>query len=288
MTHYVIQKEPYGADNVQIAILTELIRKNRYSYSCSFMCVDDFYKDQEDEESFSMLRVRKTAEEFDEQIRNAVPVGTVRFIELFLQTFKGIKRENSIEVPAVLRTEEFLKRKYSIVPRERIPRTGQWFLKDATRQKLFSYKGAMEDFLNDEMFEPPKSELDASLRLEPDHLYQVSEIVPILAEYRVYVINKKLNSLCAYAGDPLVFPDAELIRKAIRLINEQPDMPRSYSIDVMVTNRGTAITEVHNFLSLGLYTVDWDEELLLALRQGLEYVERFNVEPTEFESGKNW
>ena len=28
MIHYVIQKEPYGADNVQIAILTDLIRKN--------------------------------------------------------------------------------------------------------------------------------------------------------------------------------------------------------------------------------------------------------------------
>ena len=68
----------------------------------------------------------------------------------------------------------------------------------------------------------------------------------------------------------------------MRLINEQPDSPRSYSIDLMITPQGTAITEVHNFLSIGLYSVDWDEDLLYAFKHGLDYVLNYNVEQTEF------
>ena len=42
------------------------------------------------------------------------------------------------------------------------------------------------------------------------------------------------------------------------------------------------ITEVHNFLSVGLYTVDWDEDLLFAFKHGMDYVIQHNVEQTEF------
>jgi hypothetical protein len=50
----------------------------------------------------------------------------------------------------------------------------------------------------------------------------------------------------------------------------------------MVTPRGTAITEVHNFVSLGIYTVDWDDSLLYALRDGMDYIVRYNTPQTEF------
>ena len=149
-------------------------------------------------------------------------------------------------------------------------------------KKIFSYKGELEFYLQDEMFQEKTSEFDSSIRLDPTHLFQVSEVVNILAEYRVYVLNKEINSMCIFAGDPLVFPDAELIKKAVRLINEQPDSPRSYSLDLMVTPRGTAITEVHNFLSIGLYMVDWDEDLLYAFKHGMNYVLQHNVEQTTF------
>ena len=133
------------------------------------------------------------------------------------------------------------------------------------------------------MFKEKTNEFDSSIRLDPDHLYQVSEIVQILAEYRVYILNRKINSMCIFAGNPLIFPDAELVKKAVRLINSQSDSPRSYSLDLMITPRGTAVTEVHNFLgSLGLYTVDWDEELLYAYKHGMDYAENYNVEQIEF------
>lgn len=279
---FIIQQETIGRDPVQNAIIMDVINHNRYSHSYELMSSMDFYKEFNDEETFSMQMIRKTPEDFDERFQNAIPIGTVRFIEQYLQTFKEIERDNAIEVPPVLRTEEFLKRKYSIVTRDAIPRTGEFFIKDATQQKLFSYKGDLEFFLNDEMFREKTNEFDSSLRLNPDHLYQVSEIVHILAEYRVYVLGREINSMCVFAGNPLIFPDADLIKKAVKLINAQPDSPRSYSLDVMVTPRGTAITEVHNFLGVGLYMVDWDEELLYAYKHGMDYVMKYNVAQTEF------
>ena len=125
----------------------------------------DFYKDEDEEELFSMTRGVKTADDFDERYKDAIPIGSVRFIEQYLRIFKGIERDNAIEVPLVLRTDEFLKRKYSIVSRDDIPRQGYYFIKDATQQKVFSYKGEVEHYLQEEMFREKSHELDSSIRL---------------------------------------------------------------------------------------------------------------------------
>ena len=247
---FIIQKEPVGTDAVQNAIIKDVLDHYKYEHSYEFMSSMDFYKDEDGEELFSMTRVVKTADDFDERYKDAIPIGSVRFIEQYLRIFKDIERDNAIEVPPVLRTDEFLKRKYSIVSRDDIPRQGYYFIKDATQQKVFSYKGEVEHYLQEEMFREKSHELDSSIRLDPTHLYQVSEVVSILAEYRVYILNREINSMCIFAGDPLVFPEGNLVRKAVRLINEQPDSPRSYSLDLMITPRGTAITEVHNFLGV--------------------------------------
>ena len=123
---FIIQQETIGRDPVQNAIIMDVINHNRYSHSYELMSSMDFYKEFNDEETFSMQMIRKTPEDFDERFQNAIPIGTVRFIEQYLQTFKRIERDNAIEVPPVLRTEEFLKRKYSIVTRDAIPRTGEY------------------------------------------------------------------------------------------------------------------------------------------------------------------
>lgn len=278
---FIIQNDAVVTDKVQTAIITEIINRHKFEHSYELMRSTDFYKDADDY-SFSSARVLKMPSDFDDRYKDAIPIGDVRFIEQYLQVFKGIERDNAIEVPKVLRTDEFLKRKYSIVSRDKLPRKGSFFIKDATQQKMFSYKGEVSDFLFDEMFEEKTDESDASVRLPADHLYQVSEIVNIRAEYRVYVLNRVINSMCLFAGDPLVFPDVDLIKKAVSLINTDPDTPQSYSLDLMITSRGTAITEVHNFLGVGLYTVDWDDELLYAYKHGMDYVINHNVEQTEF------
>ena len=277
---FIIQKDKIETDLVQDAIILDLLHRYRYEHKYEFMSFEDFYKDEDI--PFSSQRIRKSSDDFDDKYQQAIPIGSINFVRTWLQIFKDIQNENAIEVPPILRTDRFLKRKYSIVPVWDIPRTGNFFIKDATEQKKFSYKGELQYGITEEMFEPATSEFNTSFRFDYNHLYQVSEVVSILAEYRVYVLQGKINTMSVFAGNPLVFPDADLIQEAVRLYAAQPDSPRSFSLDVMVTPRGTAITEVHNFMSLGIYTVDWDDSLLYALKDGLDYTVNHNTPQTEF------
>ena len=62
-------------------------------------------------------------------VKEGLPVGTIPFVETWLKKCHGISRINPIEIPKCLRTEEFLKRFYRIVPFNEIPR-GDYFVKD--------------------------------------------------------------------------------------------------------------------------------------------------------------
>ena len=48
----------------------------------------------------------------------------------------------------------------------------------------------------------------------------------------------------------------------------------------MVTPRGTAIIEVHNFMCLGLYSTNWEEKLLYVYKDSWDYVLNHNAEQT--------
>ena len=121
-----------------------------------------------------------------------------------------------------------------------------------------------------------------SLRLDYEHLYQLSEIVDVLAEYRVYVLSGKVETISHFAGNPFKLPDVDMIKEAVEIYNQEPDCPKSYSVDIMVTPEGSAISEIHNFMCLGLYNVNWDEKLLYAYRDGWNYVINHNTPQTEF------
>lgn len=201
-----------------------------------------------------------------------IPIGSISFVTKCLNKLVGFNKENPIELPKYLRTPEFLKRDYNIVSWDKIPRTGEYFLKDASTLKHFTYCGNMEYFIQDDIFEEPKHWFDTSLRLSKDAWYIVSKPVNILSEYRVYVIDKKLVAIAQYDGSPLKLPDTDLICEAIKLINENEEFLNSYTLDVMVTSKGTSLIEVHNFTSCGLYTTVFGDELLLGYRQGIEYL----------------
>lgn len=283
---FILQKEENNWDTsskIESMMIEDLLKRTKYTNEYMFMSLNEFYDFEIDDTFLSVKsKVLKNKNDFDEKLTNAIPVGTIEFVSTWLKIFKGIERENAIEIPPVLRTDEFLKRKYSIRKASDIPKSGRYFIKDATQLKVFSYSGELEYFLYDEMFEPKKHDLDNSLRLDPTHLYQVSEIVNILAEYRVYIISGEIVSIEFYDGNPTKFPDIELIKKANLLYKTQSDYPNSYSLDVMVTPRGTAITEIHNFTSLGLYSTIWGTDLLYAYRDGIDYLLKHNTEQTEF------
>lgn len=212
---------------------------------------------------------------FGDSMKKALPVGTIDFVTAWLDRFYGISRENPIEVPPCLRRWEFLKRDYRILRAEDVPHEGNYFIKDASELKSFSFAGDLSHLFlpNDE---------DNNYQLNPLHLYQVSENVDILAEYRVYIMGGEIRAMSCYAGNPCIFPDASLIQKANGIYSCQQDFPQSYSMDVMVTERGTSLIEIHNFTSIGIYYSLFEDDLLYAYRDGIDYLLNHNTQPSEF------
>lgn len=281
---FIMQEDNYkNYRDPGYAIVMEMLHAYNDRHEFVTMKESDLYSDFT-EDDYGFMPKLKRAEEFDSRLRDGIAIGQIDFVRKILQIFHGIENEISIEIPPCLRTAKFLKRDYSIVPVWEIPRSGQYFIKDATGQKEFSYIGELSEFLSDEMFEPKIIEYDTSFRFDYEHLYQVSEVVDVLSEYRVYVLSNEIFNISNFKGDPLLFPDIELIKEAVEIYSKQPDCPNSYSLDIMITPKGSAITEVHNFMSLGLYYTNWDEKLLYAYRDGWNYVLNHNTNQTEYKS----
>lgn len=281
--HFLLEDDKNDKFNYELMLVEEKIRQNKYIHDFEKIDISIFYEYEED--SFGEIiktNKLKNANDFPEIYKKSIPIGSINFVSTWLKVFYNIDKENPIEIPPILRTDEFLKRKYSIVTADKLPRTGRYFIKDVSKLKEFTYSGDLEYFLFDEMFEPAKSLYDNSLRINPGHLFQVSEIVNILSEYRVYIIDGKIENIANYNGDVTLFPDVELIKKANDLYSTQPDYPKSYSMDLMITPRGTAITEIHNYTSLGHYSTLFGDNLLYAYRDGIDYLLKHNTPITEF------
>ncbi|MBP3732143.1 MAG: ATP-grasp domain-containing protein [Bacilli bacterium] len=81
--------------------------------------------------------------------------------------------------------------------------------------------------------------------------FQISELVRIESEWRVFIFHKEILYIANYSGDPLLFPDSLEIKK---MVQEYNDSPVAYTLDVGVSQeRGTFVIECHRFFSCGLY-----------------------------------
>ena len=264
---FILQKEKEEID-LEIFILEDILKKERFLTEYIFM----------DLKGLENL-------EINEKNKNAIPVGTIPFVATWLKRFHNIENINPIEIPPCLRTEEFLKRNYNIVKAEDIPTRGRWFIKDASQLKNFSYEGNMQFFMHEDIFGKPKTKYDCSLYLDKTHLFQISEIVNVLSEYRVYFIRGEIQAISHYNGDPCILPDVNLIKKANNIYSMQKDYPKSYTMDIMVTSRGTSIIEIHDFTSCGLYNSLWGTNLLYAYRDGIDWILNHNTKPTPTTKG---
>ena len=108
-------------------------------------------------------------------------------------------------------------------------------------------------------------------KIKSDSNYILSKLLDVYSEWRVYVINDKIANIANYDGDVLCFPNVELIQKMIQEYSKAEDRPKSYTMDIMVTNEGTVLLEIHTFVSVGLYSSLWDETLLVAYKDGIDY-----------------
>lgn len=193
----------------------------------------------------------KSKEDFPISYRSAVPIGSIQFVEAFLKIFHSIEHEKPFEIPLFMQNDFFLKREYKICKATDIPKKGNYFIKDVSIQKHFSYIGDVEKLLSIN----PKA-------FNPNHYYLVSGLQTILSEYRVYVANMSIINISFYSGDPTIFPDIEFIKEAVDCFGNNINSPKSFSMDFMVTSNGTAVLEIHSYLSLGLYWTKWNETLI--------------------------
>lgn len=281
---YFLLQEENGKLSLDNQMLKELLDNERYIHSYKKIKNNDFFTVEIKEDIFGNneeVKVLKNKELFPKEMQEAIPLGTIEFTQNFFKIFYGIEQENPIEIPPILRTDEFLKRKYSIVKGEDIPRNGKYFLKDVSKLKVFSYEGELSYFFYDEIFDEPK-QFDTSLHLKRNNLYQVSELVNILSEYRIFVINNEIYSVSNYNGDVTIFPDMKLIRKAVDLWSTQKDCPKSYSLDVAITPKGTMILECHIMFSTGIYTTVHGTNFLWGYRDAKDYLINYNTPIKEF------
>lgn len=241
-------------EELELYILKNKIRENKYIDELMLWETSDFDKDVRYSKKIDMKKV--------------VVVGDIPFVQAYLKKIYNIQNMNPIEIPECLRTDEFLKRKYSIVEKDDIPKEGNYFVKDVNKLKSFTYGCKDIKFLERDKLE--------------ESLYQVSEFVDILSEYRVYIIDGKIECISNYNGDPCVLPDINLIKKANNIYTLEKDYPKSYSIDIMCSKKGTHIIEIHPWCCLGLYNSLWGNNILFAYRQGLDYYINYNTKITKF------
>ena len=199
----------------------------------------------------------------------SIPIGTLQFVGKFLKKFYNIDNLNPIEVPECLRKEKYLKRRYKIIPKDKLPESGRYFIKYVSKLKEYTFIGDIKDLSDTpSKFHPYKKE----------GLYQISDIVNILSEYRVFVYQDEIQAIQYYDGNCLIFPDSKLINEMVNMYSLDKDRPRAYTMDIAVINGyETCILELHPLVSVGTYGYD-KKELLSMYRLGIDYYININKE----------
>lgn len=249
-----------------------LIQRNRGEYSVDSRIVIDIIKSLH--HSLSYRTIERIEDKLE--LKNYIPIGDLKFVGDWFRTFHGIDHIYPIEVPEILRRDEFLHREYSIVKYEDLPKSGEYFIKDVDNLKNFSYCGDVS------LLQNPDS-LDADIKIDKYGLYQVSSKLDIVSEYRVIVLDDEIMSVDFYNGvsadsnggipGVLVFPDAKWLQKAVNMYMLDSDRPSAYTIDIAVLRSGeNAIIEVHDFISCGLYSTVFGSNLLYAYKRGIDYI----------------
>lgn len=239
------------------------------------------YTHEVDEISISDIKVAR----FGKGVN--IPVGTLDFVGAFLENVKGTSYMKPLEIPEFLRKKEYLQREYGVCKFKDLPKTGTYFVKDASFLKSWDANVFFMPFIKDTI---PKMRDNWE-----EHDYAYSEVLStIYSEYRVLVHEDNIVGIQYYSGlqtrddsdtgfhyraselasGVLKFPDSSMITSVvndIRLHRTRGNrFPKSYTIDIAVTPKGTVLLELHNFVSCGTYGF-YDKELLYMYRDGIDY-----------------
>lgn len=239
----------------------------------------------------SILDVQATYES-----KSVVPVGDINFLRqslaLLSEAGQDVRDVNMtpLEVPDALR--EFVPYEYSFKTSDELLQLAPinpkvWFIKDATELKKFN--SALQV-------------CDLSEFVLPNRKYVLAHKVSFESEWRTFVCDGEVIGIQRYLGDPLAFPDANVIRSMIQAYEDTDPHPRSYTIDIGVISSKdswctleamlpedngneelfgkTVPIEVHPFAACGLYGLE-EPEILDMLADG------WNWYLTEAKPGNN-
>lgn len=98
------------------------------------------------------------------------------------------------------------------------------------------------------------SDLIITARFDNEYPILCSSVVNFLAEYRFFILNKKVLGMSHYSGNPLRMPKTNIVSRVIEAFD---NAPVAYSIDVGVIEGSnsyeTILVEINDAFSLGCY-----------------------------------
>lgn len=269
MMYFIIQNDDsIFNDGKECEDLVKLLSKSPFKYAHSYI--------------FSTLEGLSDIDFENDDIDKdmTIPVGTLEFVRKFFNILGYDDVLHPIEIPFFLQGADFTKRDYHICTYEDLPKFGEVFLKDVSVLKQFGAIPTSGDRAQGVVKEMSKV-------LNPDggyiesfnyaaHRYSVSEIVDIISEYRVFVYRDEVVGVYYYNGDVLTFPDSDVIKEMIEQIiymrtYKRILLPQSYTLDVGVSDRGTFLLEMHNFVSCGTYGFQGSESLIQMYIDGIRF-----------------
>jgi len=186
-----------------------------------------------------------------------IPVGSVDFVHKYLMTYYGLEPK-PLNVPECLMWPDFTCRK--IFNGTYMDAKKGYFAKSNNkvgikpffwRLDIVSYIQSKNQIGDLDCHPKKKSHFDDYVSNLFTDKWQFSEPVDFKAEWRCFVFKNELVGLQPYAGEIGVFPCMETIHKMISIFEDES--PIAYTLDVGIIGNKTAIIEVHNFYSVGLY-----------------------------------
>lgn len=194
-----------------------------------------------------------------EAARRHIPVGSVSFVEAFLERYFNTSI-TAYNVPEFLVAKEFTQRRYykelsvsfTMIALYANPHT-RFLIKDALHVKGYCDIHRYDDGL---------AGLREQLAVDEESSYDVSEWLSgereIKGEFRVFVEDNRILGVRQYVGewDAYRLLDDNFIRKVVKTIGNHTVSNRlpCYTVDIAVlANETNAVMEMHPFISCGLY-----------------------------------
>jgi hypothetical protein len=105
-------------------------------------------------------------------------------------------------------------------------------------------------------------------------IYQISEYVEFVAEYRIIVLGEEIVHIGWYNGQQGIFPDMEKVKLIVMQYVSVDGRAEAFTIDVGITkSNNTVLIEIHPFACCGTYGYSGfaGTKYLTALAKGWKY-----------------